>query len=178
MTTELDKIEAAAKALRKERDVLTTRATALHEELQASTRRKMPGLRLAVAAVAEADAVLKAAIAQAPQLFVRPRSMVLHGIKLGYAKGKGKITWDDDDQVVRLIRRHFPEQFDVLCKTTDTPVKDALANLTAAELKRLGITVEDTGDVVFCKDATAGVDKLVKALLKGVAEDEPTEVAR
>lgn len=172
MSKDFDPIEKAAKALRASRDVLTERAMALQDEIESATKRKLPGLRSAVAAVAQADADLKAAIQQAPLLFLKPRSVVLHGLKLGYQKGKGKIEWEDDAQVVKLVRRHFPEQFDVLCKTTEKPVKDALANLTAAELKKLGITVEDTGDVVFVKDSTASVDKLVKALLKGVEETE------
>ena len=96
---------------------------------------------------------------------------MLHGLKLGYQKGKGKIEWEDDDQVVKLIRRHFPDQFDVLIKTAERPIKDALASLTAAELRKIGVTVEETGDVVFVKDSTGNVDKLVKALLKGVQED-------
>lgn len=172
MSIDFETIEAAAKALRHERDVLTERATTLHEELQAATRRKLPGLRNAVAAVADAQATLQAAIEQAPHLFERPRTMVLHGLKLGYRKGTGKIEWDDDEQLIKLIRRHFPDQFDVLCKTTEKPVKDALSQLTVAELKKIGITVENTGDVVFVKDATTGVDKLIKALLKGVADED------
>lgn len=171
MSTEFDTIEARAKALRTARDLLTERAVTLQEEIELATKRKLPGLRSAVAAVAQADADLRAVVELLPLLFLKPRSVVLHGIKLGYVKGKGKIEWEDDLQVVKLIRRHFPEQLDVLVKTTEKPVKDALANLTVAELKRLGITVESTGDVVFVKDATSTVDKLVKALLKGVEED-------
>lgn len=177
MNNDLDPIEKAAKTLRAARDVLSDRATALQEELDSATKRKLPGLRNAVAAVAQADADLKAAIQQAPLQFLKPRSVVLHGLKLGFEKGKSKIDWEDDDQVVKLIRRHFPEQFDVLCKTTEKPVKAALSGLTAAELKKLGISVEGTGDVVFVRDSTAGVDKLVKALLKGVEEDVEVEAA-
>lgn len=171
MTNDFDPIERFAKTLRCARDVLSDRATTLQAELEATTRRKLPGLRSAVAAVAEADADLKTAVERSPALFQKPRSMVLHGLKLGFKKGVGKIGWEDDDQVVKLIRKHFPEQFDVLCKTTEKPIKAALANLTAAELKKLGISVEETGDVVFVNDSTAGVDKLVKALLKGVEEE-------
>lgn len=177
MPVEFDTIDAAAKKLRQERDVLTERATSLNDELEAVTRRKMSGLRRAVAAVAEAQAALQAAIAQAPHLFKSPRTAVLHGIKFGYRKGTGKIDWEDDEQLIKLIRRYHPDQFDVLCKTTEKPVRDALSQLTAAELKKLGVKVDDSGDVVFVKDATTTVDKLVKALLKGVADEEPAAQA-
>lgn len=175
MNYTFDPIERFAKTLRGARDVLTERATTLQAEIEAATRRKLPGLRSAVAQVAQADADLKAGIEHAPELFQKPRSMVLYGLKLGFQKGKGKIDWEDDAQVVKLIRRHFPEQFDVLCKTTEKPVKAALANLSVAELKKLGVSVEETGDVVFVTDSTAGVDKLVKALLKGVEEETERE---
>ena len=177
MINELDPIEKAAKALRAARDLVSERATSLQEEIDTATKRKLPGLRSAVAAVAQADADLKAAIQAAPKQFVKPRSIVLHGLKLGFQKGKGKIEWEDDAQVVKLIRRHFPDQFDVLCKTTEKPIKAALDNLTTAELKKLGVSVEDSGDVVFVKDSTASVDKLVKALLKGVEEEEDAEAS-
>ena len=166
-----DQIQLAAKNLRHQRDVLTERVTFLNDAIEAAKRVSMRGVRSGVAAVAQAQADLLAAIGEAPRLFDKPRSMVLHGIKFGFQKGTGKLDWEDDEQVARLVRKHFAEQFDVLVKTTEKPVKSALAGLTVAELKRIGVTVESTGDVVFAKDTTAEVDKLVKALLKG-AEDE------
>lgn len=168
---DLDPIEHAAKALRAARDTLTERATALHDELEGAKRRSMIGLRNSVAKVAQAQSELLALIDDAPHLFIKPKSMVLHGLTLGYRKGKGSIDWDDDEQVVKLVRKHFPEQFEVLIKVTEKPVKTAMANLSVAELKKIGVTVEDTGDVAFAKDATATVDKLVKALLKGAEEE-------
>lgn len=167
----IDTISAAAKALRTHRDTLTERVTFLNDAIEVAKRVSMRGIRNSVSACAQAQAELLATIAEAPQLFDKPQSMVLHGIKLGFRKGAGKLDWDDDEQVARLIRKHFPDQFDVLVKTTEKPLKTPLANLTAAELKRIGVTVEDTGDVVFAKDTTAEVDKLVKALLKGAEEE-------
>lgn len=144
---------------------------------QEGKRRRLPGIRSAVASVAEADAQLMAQLQAAPELFVSPRSMVLHGMKVGFKKGTGKIEIADEAAVVRLVRKHFPEQFDVLVKTTEKPVKKALGALTVAELKKLGVQVEDTGDVVFVADATSSVDKLVAALLKGVEDEQEAEVA-
>lgn len=171
MTNEFEPIEKAAKALRTARDTLSDRASALNEDLESAKRKSMRGLRNSVAQVAEAQAAVLAAIEAAPHLFLKPKSVVLHGVQLGYRKGKGSIDWEEDAQLVKLARKHFPEQFDVLVKTTEKPVKAALTNLSASELKRLGVTVEDTGDVAFAKDTTAEVDKLVKALLKGAEEE-------
>ena len=164
-------IELHARAYREAKDVLVERAQALHDEMQAAQRRAMRGLRTAVAAVNERRDELQHALEEQPHLFAKPRTVVFHGVKVGFKLGAGKIDWEDDDQVVKLIRKYFPQQFDLLVKTTEKPIKDALKSLTAVELKKLGVTVEGTEDVPVISDTTASVDKLVKALLKG-AEDE------
>lgn len=175
MTT-MNEIEEACKAARQARDTVHQRAVMLSETIEALKRKHLPGLRKGVERMADADARVLALLQDAPQLFTRPRSAVFHGLKVGFKKGTGSLQIADADRVVALVKKHFPEQFDALVKTTEKPIKAALQELPAADLKRLGITVEDTGDVVFLKDATDGVDKLVAALLKG-AEAEHEEDA-
>lgn len=144
---------------------------ALEDEARKARQRYLAPIKAAVAAAHDAQGALKGALEQAPGLFVKPRTVTLHGIRVGYMKGKGGLEWDDDDQVVRLIDKHYPDRADVLVKTTRKPVRKALEQLTAAELKRVGVRVEETGDVVFVKPQDADVDKLVDALLK-TDEDE------
>ncbi len=167
----LNEIDALTKAYADGRFALTAHVAALQAELENVRMKHIKAIKRTVASVAEARAKLAAALDESPELFVKPRSQVLHGVKVGFQKGKGKIEYEDADQVVKLIRKHFPEQFDVLVRTTEKPVKEALGSLTAAELKKLGITVEETGDVVLIKPVDGEVDKLVKALLKEGEED-------
>ncbi|MEW5893352.1 MAG: host-nuclease inhibitor Gam family protein [Pseudomonadota bacterium] len=169
--TSLVDIETRAKKYAEAREHLAGIVAALNDGIEALKRDHMKRLKKAVADAAERHDALKALIEDAPELFVKPRTVVFHGIKLGYQKGKGKIEWDDADQVVRLIKKHFPEQADVLVATTERPAKDALAQLTAAELKKLGISVTDGGDAVFIKPADSAVDKMVDALLKDATEE-------
>lgn len=164
-------IDRSTKAYADRRAVLVERVASLTEGIESLKREHLRGIKAAVASVKTAEAELRELILENPALFAKPRSLVLHGIKVGYRKASGRIEIDDEDQVVKLIRKHFPEQFDVLVKTTEKPVKKALEQLTAAELKRLGIVVNDTGDVVFIKDTTSDVDKLVAALLKEETEE-------
>ncbi len=117
------------------------------------------------------QAELRVAIESNPDLFARPRTQIFHGVKVGFRKATGKIEFDDADQVVKLIRKHFPDQFDALVKVKETPIKKALENLSAGELKKLGIEVAETGDVVLIKDAAGEVDKLVAALLDEESEE-------
>lgn len=170
MTSIVD-IETSAKKYAESREHLAGIVAALNEGIEALKRDHMRRLKKAVADAAERHDTLKALIEDAPELFVKPRTVVFHGIKLGYQKGKGKIEWDDADQVVRLIKKHFPEQADVLVATSERPAKEALAQLTAAELKKLGISVTDGGDAVFIKPADSAVDKMVDALLRDATEE-------
>ncbi|MCZ7655552.1 MAG: hypothetical protein M5R42_16805 [Rhodocyclaceae bacterium] len=82
-------------------------------------------------------------------------------------ESKGKIEWESDEQVIRLIRKHLPELADVLIATVEKPSKDGLAALAVADLKRIGVTVTDAGDQVPSKPADSALDKMVDALLKG-----------
>ncbi|WP_454908413.1 host-nuclease inhibitor Gam family protein [Variovorax gossypii] len=164
-------IEALARAYRESRDQLTERATALNDELEAAKRRHLRGLRNAAASVTKAADELREAIDDNRAMFVKPKSVVFNGVRCGLKKGRGSTEWDDDAQVVKLIRKHFPDQFDVLVKVTEKPLKDAMVNLTGDQLKKIGVTVEGSGDVVLVQDTTAEVDKLVKALLKGAEEE-------
>lgn len=137
------------------------------------SREYLPVIKREVTLARNAKASLSAAIDASPELFVKPRTVTFHGVRVGFQKAKGRIEFDDADQVVKLIRKHFPEQFDVLVKTTERPVKDALAQLPASDLKKLGINVVADSDEVVIKDASGEIEKMVEALLR----EEPEEVA-
>lgn len=171
MTT-LNEIEARAKLYAEARERLAGIVADLNAGIEALKRQAMPDLKRAIARASTHHDQLRSLIDNAPELFVRPRSVVFHGIKLGFQKGKGKIEWDDADQVVRLIKKHFPDQADVLIVTSEKPAKDALNNLTVAELKKLGISVIEGGDAIFIKPTDSAVDKMVDALLKDATETE------
>ena len=57
-------------------------------------------------------------------------------------------------------------------RTTDAPDKKMLAELPVNELKKLGCTVADTGDVVVIKPTDSEIEKAVAALLKDAVEGE------
>ena len=168
----MTEIEAAARSFSEKRRTLSDVCAGFQRDLEETKRRHLEALKLAVAKAKSEHAALCSLIAASPELFKKPRSVVLHGVKLGFEKGKGKLTIEDALKTIRLIRKHFPEQADVLIKTDEKPVKKALAQLAVDDLKKLAVLVESTGDVVFAKDTAADVDKLVSAFLKDDVEDE------
>lgn len=178
MSNPMKTIEDACKLSREARHVLASRAQELQEVIAEAQRRRLPGIRSAVAAVADADAKVLALLQDSPELFKKPKSVVFHGLQVGYKKGSGAIEIEDGAQVVKLIRKHLPERFDDLVKVKETPIKTAIRNLTGAELQKIGVKVQAAGEVVFMTDATDGVDKLVAALLKGAEapQEEDAEV--
>ncbi|MRR15677.1 MAG: hypothetical protein EG826_04380 [Deltaproteobacteria bacterium] len=170
----INEIEELTKAYSDERQKLSDRIRQLEDEIQSIKRKRLPVIKATVQAVMTKQEVLKAALEVSRTLFVKPRTAVFHGVKVGFQKGKGKLSWVDDAVVVKLIKKHFPDQVDVLIKTTEKPIKAALENMDAADLKKLGITVNDTDDQIVIKSTDSEIDKFVESLLK---EDECGEEA-
>lgn len=164
-------IEAKAKQLALAREKLSELASELQAGIDALTRNAMKDLKRAVNAAQEHQQALLILVEQSPELFTKPKSVVFHGVKIGYQKSKGKIEFDDAEAVIRLIRKHFPDQADVLILTKETPAREALANLAAADLKRLGVHITEAGEVVFVKFTDTAVDKLVDTLFSKAAAE-------
>lgn len=146
------------------RDELATRINALEAEVIVARERHRIGLLDALRAHKRAEEDLRHAIAAAPELFDKPRTRVLHGIRVGLQKGKGGLEIADEAATVKLIRKHCPDQFDALVKVIERPIRKALQNLDAGLLKKLGIGILGTGDVIVLAATDGDLDKLIKAL--------------
>ena len=173
----LSDIEQQARAYADARAELSERVQALQDEIEAAKRRKLRGIKSAVARAAAAHDELHAAVADSPDLFAKPRTKVLCGIRIGFAKQKGRLIIEDSAKTIQLIRRHFPDQEERLIKITETAAKKALETMTGAELKRINVSVEDAGDKVVIKPTDSEVDKLVAALLAEAEQIETEEAA-
>jgi hypothetical protein len=155
---------------------LAERNTAFRDALQALYREHMPKLKAAAANCAGIESEIRADIEAAPELFQKPRTLVLHGVKVGYNKGKGALSWDceDADLIKRIRKMCAAELQELLINTKETPSKKALEGLPAGELKRLGITVSDSGDKVVVQIPETNVEKfctkLMEDLVKGLEE--------
>jgi len=150
----------------------------LEGEVDAIRRNALPAIRSRIARVSAAHEALYQAIEGSPDLFVKPRTVIIAGVRVGLAKGRGRVEIDDEAAVVDRIRRLLPEeQADLLIRVRESVDRNAVGDLTVADLKRLGIRIEESGDEVVIKAADSSVDKLVAALLKDAARIDPTEEA-
>jgi len=169
----LKEIEALTKTYADARARLAEDVRELHTEIDREKRKALPAIRRNVASAKDAEAALRAAIGDSAELFVKPRTITAHGVKVGYAKGKGKVTFEDGDKVVALIKKHFSEeQAELLIATTEKPNKEAILTLPAGDVKKISCAISGTGDQVVVKDTASDVDKLVTALLEENAEEE------
>ncbi len=173
-TTEISlaTIETAAKAFAADRAELATCVENLNTTIESLKRHAIPQIKRRVNAAAQSQATLAALVDQSRHLFIQPRTVIFHGIKVGLQKGRGGIEWDDEAKVIALIEKHFTTaEADLLIKTTRKPIKKALEDLDIATLKKIGCRIEDTGDQILIKPADSQVDKLVNSLLKDAIED-------
>jgi hypothetical protein len=173
----MNEIDRLARDYRESRDALAVEIRALERAIAAIKVKHAVTLRRLLGAAANRLAKLETAIDESRDLFVKPKTVVLHGLKLGLQKGKGGLDWEDDATVVKLIRKHLPDQFDTLVKVEETPLKTPLSQLEVATLKKLGIEVKGTGDVVLVKPTDADVDKLIKKLAGDAADAKDAEAA-
>lgn len=149
------------------RAVLSERVAAFNAEIAEVKRRHITGIKSAAASAQDLQATLRSSVESAPRLFLKPRSFTFHGIKIGFTKGKGKIEWDcEDEQLVERIERMFSQDArELLIAIEKKPCKEALASLPASDLKKLGVSVESTGDCVVVKASDSEIDKMVTKML-------------
>lgn len=167
----LDDIERAATDYADARDELIGAANELQRQLDAVVGIHKIRMRRLAERQAERAKALRALLGVAKHLFDKPRTRIYAGVKVGFAKGKGVMEIADEGKTIGLIQRYHPDQFDVLVKSTMAPVKKALAQLSAAELKRLGVTVTDTGDEIVVAPVERDADALVAKLIALVGDD-------
>jgi uncharacterized small protein (DUF1192 family) len=162
----LMEIERLCKDYSLARSALKERVEALNDEIERLKRQRLPQIRKAVEAASERQRALKIAVEESPEVFQKPKTQVFHGIEVGFRKGKGQLVWEDEEQVIKLIHKYYPDEYEVYLKVTERPIKTALAQLSVNELKKLGVTVVETGDEVIIKATDTEIDKLVNALLR------------
>lgn len=160
------------------RDQLTGIVQHMQDEMRRVQTEHTPRIRQLVRQVAQHHARLHDAIEQHPDLFTKPKTVVAHGVRFGYAKQRGKVEMDDEQAVIARIRKVLPEEQAVLLiRVRESVDKNAVGDLTVADLKRLGITVTDDHDAVTIKSIDGEVEKLVAALLKDAEQIQAEEDA-
>ena len=160
------------------RTFAAARATtkALAEEIKALQRKALRGrlraLRSRIAEQSASEEALRAAILARTDLFVRPRTVAVDGIRFGLRKQPGTISLADEAQTIRRLRARFPDRAETLIRVKETLDRAALRKLPAGELAQLGITIAKASDEVTIVAAQGDLDRVVAALLDDHAPAE------
>lgn len=143
---------------------LETLTSDLQADLEEVKTKHLRGLKRQASVVARAEAALMSAVESAPHLFEKPRTITIHGVRVGFSVSKGKVEWDDEDSVIAAIRKYRKDDLDVLLQTVESPRKDALRALPAGDLARLGCRITGAGDQVLVKRVAGDVEQLIAKL--------------
>ena len=163
----MDELEIKCKELRSRQDILSEISDKLNRDLEAAKDRYMAELKRAVREVADGRADIRNWVDGHRDLFVKSRSRTVHGIKVGLQKGKGKIECDDEVRAMKYIYEHLKEEeHEVLIKRTEKLNKNALNDVDAMDLRRMGVRIVQTGDKIIIKDTDGEVEKLIASMLK------------
>lgn len=168
--TELETISAKTREYADARRVLADRLERLDEEVRASKRRLLPGIRSAAAKSMDVKSELTLLIESTPGLFIKPRTITVEGIKVGLRKAKRAVVYTDGEALVKAIRKYMPERFDELVKVEEKPRKAAVDTLSDAEARKVGCKVNDEADEVLIKATGDDVDKIVAKILEEEGE--------
>ena len=160
----MNDIETLASKHAKNIDGLAELARAVNEEIEACTQRASKKLKALAAKCVDSELLLEEALEDSPELFEKPRTVVLSGLKLGYARGRDKLDFDEE-KTIDLIDRYFPEMAQALIKTVRKSVSSALGNLQPAQLKKIKVDVVEGDDTVVLKVADTATNKLVSGYI-------------
>lgn len=177
--TTLDQIRDAAAVLaaaaRNVENVAREQEAAIRAAIAPIIESRRQLLDLALKRRIDAEETLQTMLNQAPQLFVKPRSLSIDGVKCGYQKSQDGFEWGDEQLVIDRIKALVPDKVDLLIRTEQSLVVDAIGQLDAALLPRLGITQKKGVDAVFIKIGESEVEKLARAIIAEAAKRREDE---
>lgn len=106
--------------------------------------------------------------------FIKPKTQIFHGFKVGFAKGKGKKEFDNA-QTVELIKKQLPDLANVLIKIEESVISKALDTLSVSDLKKIGVNISEAQDEIVIRPVDSEIKKIVDKIISetSVKEDNP-----
>ena len=168
--TTLLSIDREAQKLGRDWIDLVEACNSLQATIEAAKRAAAPAIRRLAQAVQTRRAELAQTVAENPHLFDRPRSQTMHGWRIGIEKGRGKVTWADDERVVELITRHMGDRLDDLVRTKRTPDRAAIGKMSVTELRLIGCSIAGADDQIVVRPVATDAERLVAGFLDAAVE--------
>lgn len=157
-------IEECARTYARVRLELAEAAAKAELELQAVREKHAENLRNLLSLAACHQANLEVMIDASRELFDKPRTRTVDGIKFGLRKLAGTVEIKDEERTIERIRELLPEeQGELLIRIRESVDRNAIKDLQVRDLKRLGIEVTKDTDVPVVKSTDKDIDEQIKA---------------
>lgn len=169
-TAKLTELETAAKEFSAASKILRNIKEELDTEIDAVKAKYSTAFAEASKNAGEAYQMLLTLVESSEELFSDKKSMSINNVKFGYRKKAGTINIDNETFTIDRLRELFPKDADKYLSTKISISKKALNNLTAAELKKVGVNVIQDSSEAFVKLTDDEVQKLIDALVKESAK--------
>lgn len=175
MNHAMNEIEELASAYSRARDELRDRVQQVQEDIDGVKRRHRSVLRRRIDAAKNAHNNLLEAVKESPEMFRRPKTRMLHGIRVGWIKQPGKVEVADEEVTISAIKRKLDDdQVEALIDIHEKLNKRSLRKLPARDLLRIGAVAVDAVDKPIARSTDSETDKLVDALMDGAETDDET----
>jgi len=166
----LAQIETGCQKFEAESATLETLIGDLEADLAAVKAKHLRKLKQQASVVAASQAELFSLVERAPGLFTKPRTITVHGVKVGYTLANGTLEFEDEAAVIALLKKHHKADAGLFIRTIEEVDKNALRTLSAPELAKLGCRIDGAGDVVILKRVAGDVEKLLNKLINRMVE--------
>jgi hypothetical protein len=147
------------------REALANELATLQGEIEAVKRGYMQKLKRLFVRMADKKSELAGVIEANKELFGKPKTQIMHGIKIGYRKKTGETVILSQEQTIVLIRKKFGEkQAKLMIQTKESVIKDSLKSLTASDLKAIGVEIKADVDELVISATDGEIDKIIAAM--------------
>lgn len=111
-------------------------------------------------------ALLKDMIDESRLIFVRPKTYVFHGVKVGLQSSKGTIKVIDETKTIELIKKNLPDAAENMIKCSESVIKQSLTLLSNDELVKINCQKTPGVEMILIKSNRDEVEKFIDAMIK------------
>jgi hypothetical protein len=97
----------------------------------------------------------------AESYFVKPRTITVSGVVVGFRKSKGSYEIPNEEYTIAKIEEQLPDKAGMILNVKTAIIKKALDSLTGDELKRIGVTVVSDVDMPVVDATDKELQKLI-----------------
>ncbi len=173
----LSEIEAQAKKYSEANNELAGVIEDMETEINRVKNDYLKKLQPLADTVSIEKSLLKVMIDESRLIFVKPKTYVFHGVKVGLQNSKGGIKVLDEAKTIELIKKNMPDIAENMVKTSESLIKESLKLLSEIDLLKINCQKTPSVETVLIKSNRDEVEKFIDAMIKENTEKltEPLE---